>query len=70
MIENGTLVNSGTIDVSGTATRSNSETVTNTGTLEVLANGALTIDLSSTIDNTSGQMTVDSSGTLTAAPRP
>src|SRR4029078_10441532 len=46
------------------------QTVTNTGTIEVLANGALTVDLTSSIDNTNGHITVDSSGTLTATATP
>lgn len=65
VIENGTLNNSGTVDVKGTAEFAH-ETVSNTatGTIKVLANGWLTIDQGSSVDNT-GNVTVDASGKLT-----
>lgn len=65
LIENGTLNNSGTVNVKGTAEFAH-ETVSNTssGTIKVLANGWLTIDQGSSVDNR-GAVTVDASGKLT-----
>ena len=65
IIKNGTLDNSNQINVSGLGNALHKETITNTGTIEVAANGALTIDQTSTIDNTSGDVTVDGYGKLT-----
>lgn len=65
LIENGTLNNSGAVNVKGTAEFAH-ETVSNTstGTIKVLANGWLTIDQGSSVDNT-GNVTVDANGKLT-----
>ena len=65
IIKNGTLDNSNQINVSGLGNALHKETITNTGTIEVAANGVLTIDQTSTIDNTSGDVTVDGYGKLT-----
>ena len=66
MLSNGILNNDGIIDVAGTGNALDNETVTNTETIEVLAGGALTIDLdSTTVNNDTGNVTVDLSGTLT-----
>lgn len=64
LIENGALNNSGTVNVNGTVEFAN-ETVSNTsgGTIRVLANGWLTIDQGSSVDN-AGHVTVDASGKL------
>ncbi len=66
VLKDGTLMNNATFKVSGTGNALHNETVTNaaTGTIEVLVNGALTIDQGSTIAN-SGNVTVDATGTLT-----
>lgn len=64
LIENGTLNNSGMVNVKGAAEFAH-ETVSNTssGTIEVLANGWLTIHLASSVTN-NGAVTVDASGKL------
>ncbi|KJC43213.1 VCBS domain-containing protein [Bradyrhizobium sp. LTSP857] len=66
VLSSGILKNNGALNVSGTGNALDSETVTNslTGTIEVLANGALTIDLGSVATNT-GNLTVDATGKLT-----
>ena len=64
VIQNGTLGNGNQFNVSGLGNALHKETVTNTGTIEVTANGALTIDQVSSIDNTNGHVTVDGSGLL------
>ena len=56
VIQNGTLGNSNQIKVSSTGNALDKETITNTGTIEVQANGALTIDQVSSIDNTNGHV--------------
>src|SRR4051794_41323724 len=60
----GILNNNAAFKVSGTGNALDHETITNatTGTIEVLANGALTIDQSSTVANT-GNITVDRKST-------
>ncbi len=65
LIENGTLNNSGAVNVKGAVELAN-ETASNTssGTIEVWANHALTIDLGSSVTNT-GNVTVDAAGKLT-----
>ena len=65
LIENGALNNSGTVNVKG-ATEFAHETVVNSSlsTIEVLANGALTLDQGSVVTNT-GNVTVDATGKLT-----
>jgi VCBS repeat-containing protein len=65
LIENGTLNNSGAVNVSGTAEFAHEAVFNNSsGTIKVLANGWLTVDQGSTVDNT-GAITVDASGKLT-----
>jgi len=69
VVKNGTLGNSGQINVSGTDNALDNEQVTNTGGIEVLALGALTLDLLTSVTNTGHTITVDGtedgSGTLT-----
>ncbi|MCS3728986.1 VCBS repeat-containing protein [Bradyrhizobium betae] len=67
-LSGGTLNNNATVKVSGTGNALHNEAVTNsaTGTIEVLANGALAIDQGSVVTNT-GNLTVDATGTLTLA---
>ncbi len=65
VIKSGTLGNTGQIKVSNGGNALDGETVTNTGGIEVLAGGALLVDLVSTVANTGGSITVDSTGTLT-----
>src|SRR5262249_732647 len=63
-LENGTLDNSGHVNVTGTGNSLDAETIVNSGTIEVLANGVLIIDQVSTVNNTNGHVTVDSTGKL------
>ena len=65
VIENGSLGNAGTLDAAGSGNKLDNETITNTGTIAVLAAGALTVDLGSSIENADGQVTVDGGGALT-----
>ena len=60
VLSGGILNNNAAFNVSGTGNALDNETVTerSTGTIEVLANGALTIDQGSTVANT-GNVTVD-----------
>ena len=60
VLSGGILKNNAAFKVSGTGNALDNETVTNaiTGTIEVLANGALTIDQGSVVANT-GNVTVD-----------
>ncbi|MCK1712828.1 MULTISPECIES: VCBS domain-containing protein [unclassified Bradyrhizobium] len=66
VLDGGILNNNAAFKVGGTGNALDGEIVTNasTGTIEVLANGALTIDLGSAIANT-GNVTVDANGKLT-----
>ncbi|WP_247432182.1 VCBS domain-containing protein [Bradyrhizobium sp. 44] len=66
VLSGGILNNNAVFKVSGAGNALDHETITNstTGTIEVLANGALTIDQSSTVANT-GNITVDANGKLT-----
>jgi VCBS repeat-containing protein len=64
-LKNAALGNAGQINISGTGNALDHEIVTNTGTIEVLANAALTIDQVSSVDNTNGQVKVDGTATLT-----
>ncbi|WP_247406053.1 cadherin-like domain-containing protein [Bradyrhizobium sp. 76] len=66
VLSGGILNNNAAFKVSGAGNALDHETITNstTGTIEVLANGALTIDQSSTVANT-GNITVDANGKLT-----
>ena len=65
MVKNGTLGNAGQINASGTGNALDKEQVTNTGGIEIAALGALTLDLLTTVTNTSHTITVDDTGTLT-----
>lgn len=65
VLSGGVLKNNAILNVSGTGNALDDETVTNAGTIEVLANGALTIDLGSTVDNASGNLIVDGNAALT-----
>ncbi|MBK3661140.1 VCBS domain-containing protein [Bradyrhizobium diazoefficiens] len=66
VLNGGALKNNATFKVSGIGNALDDETITNasTGTIEVLANGALTIDQGSSIANI-GNVTVDATGKLT-----
>ena len=65
VLSGGTLNNNAALNVSGIGNALSDETVANasTGTIEVLADGALTIDLGSVVTN-AGHVTVDAGGTL------
>ncbi|SDT38284.1 Npun_F0296 family exosortase-dependent surface protein [Bradyrhizobium canariense] len=65
VLKNGTLGNSGVIDFSGTGNALDNELVTNTGTIEVLALGALTLDQLTAVSNAGGTIAIDGTGTLT-----
>ena len=65
VLENGTLVNSGRIKVSGSGNALHNENFTANLALEVLAGGALLLDLDTRISNGGGTITVDSTATLT-----
>lgn len=64
VLSGGVLTNNATFKVSGTGNALSSETVTNTGTIAVLASSVLTIDQGSTVDNSSGNVTVDTNAAL------
>jgi len=64
VLKDGTLNNNGVLDAETGAVLQH-ETVVNTGTIEVLALGSLTLDQLTTVDNTSGTIAIDGSGTLT-----
>ncbi|MCK1439559.1 VCBS domain-containing protein [Bradyrhizobium sp. 15] len=66
VLSGGILNNNAALKVSGTGNALDHETITNasTGTIEVLTNGALTIDQGSTVAN-AGNVTVDANGKLT-----
>ena len=63
-LKDGTLNNAGVLHAETGALLQN-ENVTNTGTIEVLALGALTLDQGTTIHNTGGTIAIDGTGTLT-----
>jgi fibronectin-binding autotransporter adhesin len=65
VLKNGSLGNAGQINVSGTGNALDNESVTSNHGLEILAAGALTLDLATTIANASGTITVDATATLT-----
>jgi len=65
VVKNGTLGNAGQINASGTGNALDKEQITNTGGIEIAALGALTLDLLTTVTNTSHTITVDETGTLT-----
>ncbi|KGT78282.1 hypothetical protein MA20_19405 [Bradyrhizobium japonicum] len=65
VLSGGILNNNAVFKVSGARNALSDETVINAGIIEVLANGALTIDQGSTVDNSSGDVIVDGSAALT-----
>ncbi|MDH2351436.1 hypothetical protein QCM80_12250, partial [Bradyrhizobium sp. SSUT112] len=65
VLSNGILKNNAAFKVSGAGNALDGESVTNAGTIEVLANGTLAIALGSTVDNSSGNVTVDGNAALT-----
>jgi VCBS repeat-containing protein len=64
VLKDGTLNNTGVLHAETGALLQN-ETVFNTGTIEVLALGALTLDQGTTVTNTGGTIAIDGTGTLT-----
>ncbi|WP_414645083.1 VCBS domain-containing protein [Bradyrhizobium sp.] len=64
ILTSGVLKNNAALNVSGAGNALHYETVTNAGTIEVLANGALTIDQGSTVDNSIGNVIVDGNAAL------
>jgi autotransporter-associated beta strand protein len=65
IVNTGSLGNAGQINVSGIGNALDGETVTANNALEILAGGALLIDLGSTVANGGGTITIDGTGTLT-----
>nr|WP_312015830.1 VCBS domain-containing protein [Bradyrhizobium liaoningense] len=65
VLSGGILNNNAVFKVSGAGNALSDETVTNAGIIEVLANGALAIDLGSTVDNASGDVIIDGNAALT-----
>ncbi|MGY3655126.1 FecR domain-containing protein [Bradyrhizobium sp. USDA 376] len=65
VLSGGILNNNALFNVSGTGNALSEETVTNAGLIEVLAGGALAIDLGSTVDNSSGNVIIDGNAALT-----
>ncbi|WFU25740.1 FecR domain-containing protein [Bradyrhizobium sp. CB1717] len=65
VLSGGILNNNALFNVSGTGNALSDETVTNAGIIEVLAGGALAIDLGSTVDNSSGNVVIDGNAALT-----
>jgi fibronectin-binding autotransporter adhesin len=65
VLKNGALGNSGEIHVSGTGNALVKENVKSNHILEVLAGGALLLDLGTAIANAGGNVTVDGTATLT-----
>jgi FecR protein len=65
VLSDGILNNNAAFKISGSGNALSNESVTNAGTIEVLANGALTIDQGSTVDNSSGNVIVDANAELT-----
>ncbi|MBR1131477.1 FecR domain-containing protein [Bradyrhizobium iriomotense] len=65
VLSGGMLNNNAVFNVSGTGNALSGETVTNAGIIEVLAGGALAIDLGSTVDNSSGNVVIDGNAALT-----
>jgi FecR protein len=65
VLKNGTLNTSGQIKVSGTGNALDHEIITNSGGIEILGLGALTLDQLTTVANSGGTITVDSTGNLT-----
>jgi fibronectin-binding autotransporter adhesin len=65
VLKNGSLGNTGHIDITGSGNAIDNEDVTNAGALEILAAGALLIDLGSSVANKGGTITVDETAALT-----
>ena len=65
VLKNGSLGNYGQISVSGSGNALDNENVTTNNSLEVLAGGALLLDLGTTIANAGGTITVDGTAKLT-----
>ncbi|MBB4372574.1 hypothetical protein GGD63_005384 [Bradyrhizobium sp. cir1] len=66
ILNNGALFNNDALfSVSGAGNALSEETVTNAGRIEVVAGGALAIDLGSTVDNSSGIVVIIGNATLT-----
>ncbi|APG15723.1 hypothetical protein BKD09_46315 [Bradyrhizobium japonicum] len=65
VLSGGILKNNTVFKVSGARNALSDETVTNAGIIEVLANGALAIEQGSTVDNSAGNVIVDSNAVLT-----
>jgi fibronectin-binding autotransporter adhesin len=65
VLKNGSLGNSGHIKVSGSGNALDNENVKSNHILEVLAGGALLLDLGTAIANAGGNVTVDGTATLT-----
>ncbi|WP_439372828.1 VCBS domain-containing protein [Bradyrhizobium sp. DASA03120] len=65
VLSSGILNNNALFNVSGTGNALSDETVTNSGTIEVLAGGALAIDPGSSVDNSAGTIVVDDGAALT-----
>ena len=64
VLSRGNLNNNASLNVSGAGNALDNEAIINAGTIEVLANGALAIDQGSTVDNSSGNVTVDGNAAL------
>ncbi|MGY4282438.1 hypothetical protein ACVWXO_001658 [Bradyrhizobium sp. LM2.7] len=65
VLSGGILKNSAVLNVSGIGNALDGETITNAGTIEVLANGALTIGQGATVANPIGNVVVDANAVLT-----
>jgi len=64
-LTNGSLSNFGQINVNGASNALHNETIAANNMLEIMAGGALLVDLGSTIANSGGTVKVDGTGTLT-----
>ncbi len=64
VLSDGTLANSGTLTVSGSANAFHDETVTANHALNILAHGALALDVGTSFDNCDGAITVNKDATL------
>ncbi|TYO62901.1 hypothetical protein FXV83_30385 [Bradyrhizobium hipponense] len=65
VLSGGILKNSAVLNVSGIGNALDGEAITNAGTIEVLANSALTIDQGATVANPIGNVVVDANAVLT-----
>jgi fibronectin-binding autotransporter adhesin len=64
VLSHGTLANAGTIVIAGSANAFHDETVSSNRALNILASGALTLDLGTSFDNHDGAITVNKGATL------